>query len=240
MSIDQLRYEIRIVGRWVFAVPLCIIAGSALLAEFLYLIHIEMIRIQQLLTASLEMLLPVAVAILVANTASYDKAIELQLAVESKFAYRVALRSGLICIWSGCIAIGACACIYHLKLLLLPGQIQSWQVIPQVLAEQLTWLAPELWLSAAGLCLALIMRSPTGSNALLAGIWMLNALFYGYFVYTPWLHAFFLFPTTLAPLVDFWLSNRLELLAVALLLSVIAGFLLQNTEALLQGRAGEE
>jgi hypothetical protein len=50
----------------------------------------------------------------------------------------------------------------------------------------------------------------------------------------------FLFSTTLAPGIDFWLSNRFELLVTALVLILLGWFMLGNTQLLLQGTAGEE
>lgn len=72
------------------------------------------------------------------------------------------------------------------------------------------------------------------------GIWIVEAIFYGYFALITWLRPIFLFPTTLAPGIDFWLLNRLELLGIALTILGLGWLLLHNTETLLQGIAGEE
>ena len=91
-----------------------------------------------------------------------------------------------------------------------------------------------------GFCLALLIRSRSASSALLGGIWMIEAIFYGYFTIIDWLKPLFLFPTTLAPGISFWLSNRIELLIAALALILVGWLLLHNSELLLQGTAGEE
>jgi hypothetical protein len=91
-----------------------------------------------------------------------------------------------------------------------------------------------------GLCIALLTRSRTASSAILAGIWIAEAVFYGYFIYTSWLQPLFLFPTTLAPYITFWFTNRYIVLGTALVFFVLGWLLLHNTEALLQGTAGEE
>jgi hypothetical protein len=93
---------------------------------------------------------------------------------------------------------------------------------------------------ALGFCLALLIRSRSASAALLGGVWIVEAIFYGYFALIGWLKPIFLFPTTLAPAIDFWLPNRLSLLGIALALLVLGWLLLYNTEALLQGVSGEE
>jgi hypothetical protein len=104
----------------------------------------------------------------------------------------------------------------------------------------LTWIAPLLWFVAAGFCLALLIRSRSASGAILGGIWIVEAIFYGYFALITWLKPFFLFPTTLAPGIDFWLPNRLGLPGIALAFLVTGWLLLYNAAALLQGVSGEE
>ncbi len=240
MIFDRLHYELRILGKWVFLTPILMMSCLALIAELLSIMHVETLRISQVLTGSLEMLLPVAAGLIVATIVSHDNGLELQLTMLKKYRITAFSRVGLIIGWTACIALFASACIYHLKFWRVPTQLRSLQVLPQFSIGQLTWIAPLLWLVALGLCLALLIRSRTASSALLGGIWMVEAVFYGYFAFTEWLKPVFLFPTTLMPTIDFWLVNRLELLGIALLLLLLGWLLLHNTEALLQGSAGEE
>ena len=240
MSLERFRYELRIIGKWVLLLPLLGISCFALLAVILALFHVEHLRIAQVLTASLEMILPLLAGLLVATIVSHDAAIEVQLTLPTTYRLTVLLRIGLIVSWIACVALFSSVFIYHLKYWRIPTQLSAWSVLPQFLIGQLTWIAPLLWFVALGFCLALLIRSRSASAALLGGVWIVEAIFYGYFALIGWLKPIFLFPTTLAPAIDFWLPNRLGLLGIALALLVLGWLLLYNTEALLQGVSGEE
>ncbi|GCF07035.1 hypothetical protein [Dictyobacter arantiisoli] len=58
MFVDRLRYELRILGGWIFAVPLAIMLAVTVLALLLSHAQIMPIRIAQVLTGSIEMILP--------------------------------------------------------------------------------------------------------------------------------------------------------------------------------------
>ncbi|BCL80512.1 hypothetical protein ccbrp13_29770 [Ktedonobacteria bacterium brp13] len=240
MLVDRLRYELRILGGWIFAVPLAIMLAVTVLALLLSHSQILPIRIAQVLTGSIEMVLPLATTLLIANLICYDAAMELQLTLPRTFALTALWRLTLVVVWTAAISMVASTFIYHWKFLRIPAQLEHWAVIPQVLGEQLTWLAPLLWLVGAGTCLALLIRSRVASSALISGLWIVEAIFYGYFISYSWLKPFFLFATTLAPGIEFWFVNRYSLLGIALLLFLVDWQLLHNAEALLQGRAGEE
>ena len=240
MSLDRFRYELQILGKWVLLIPLLGMGCFAALAMILTMMHVDHLRIAQVVTASLEMILPLVAGLLVATIVSHDTAIELQLTLSSKYRFTALLRIGLIVGWIACIELFSSVFIYHLKDWRIPAQVSTWRVLPQFLIGQLTWIAPLLWFVAVGFCLALLIRSRSASGAILGGIWIVEAIFYGYFALIAWLRPIFLFPTTLAPGIDFWLPNRLDLLGISLLFLVIGWFLLYNTEMLLQGVAGEE
>lgn len=240
MSFDRLRYELRIMGKRVILTPILIMAGFALLAGLLMIIHADKLRISQVLTASLEMLLPLAAGVIVATITTHDTAIELQLTMPRRYPITVFWRLSLIVGWIGCIALLSSVFIFHLKFWRVPSLGRSWGVLPQFLVGQLTWLAPLFWFVAVGLCLALLIRSRSASGALVGGIWIVETIFYGFFAYTDWLRPVFLFSTTLAPSINFWLTNRIELLSTALMLLPLGWLLLHNSEALIQGAAGEE
>jgi hypothetical protein len=146
----------------------------------------------------------------------------------------------LIITWSSCLAFFSSVFVYHLRFLRVPLQVQTLNVLPQFLVGQLTWIAPLFWFVGTGFTLALLVRSRSASSALLGGIWMIEAIFYGYFAFIDWLKPLFLFPTTLAPGISFWLSNRIELLITALILLLLDWFILRNIERLLQGTASED
>lgn len=240
MSLERVGYELQIVGKWVLLMPLLGMGCFALLAAILTMMRVDHLRIAQALTASLEMILPLVAGLLVATVVSHDTAIELQLTISSKYRFTVLLRISLIVGWTACVALLSGVFIYHLKFWRIPAQLSTWHVLPQFLIGQLTWIAPLLWFVALGFCLALLIRSRSASGAVLGGIWIVEAIFYGYFALIGWLKPIFLFSTTLAPTIDFWLPNRLELLGIALTFLITGWLLLYNTEALLQGVAGEE
>ncbi len=240
MFLDRFRYELRIMGKWVVLIPVLMIVSFVVLAVLLTIMHVEQLRVSQVLTASLEMMLPLSAALVLATITSHDAAIELQLTLPKTYRLTAVGRLALITVWTGAIALFASVFIYHLKFWRIPSQLATWAVLPQFLIGQLTWIAPLLWFVAIGFCLTLLLRSRSASSALLGGIWTAEAIFYGFFATTGWLKLVFLFPTTLDPGIDFWLINRLALLGIALACLVAGWFMLSHTELLLQGTAGEE
>ena len=240
MSLDQFSYELRIMGKWVILIPPLIILTFALLGEILTIMQVSYLRISQVLTASLEMVLPLAAGLLTTTIVSYDAAIELQMTMPKTYRITAFVRLSLIIAWTSCLALFSSVLVYHLRFWRVPSQVETWKVLPQFLIGQLTWIAPLFWFVGVGFSLALLIRSRSASSALLGGIWMIEAILYGYFAIINWLKPLFLFPTTLAPGISFWLSNRIELLITALILLLLDWLMLQNSEKLLQGTAGEE
>ena len=240
MLLDRLRYELRITGWWAFLTPLVIMLCLLPLTFVFIRLHAENLRVAQVLTSSLEMLLPVATGLLVANLVGHDAALELHLTFSTRYRLTTALRVALVVLWSVAIALCSSAVIYHLKYLRIPTQLYGLQALPQFLTWQLAWLAPLCWFVALGACFSLLMHNRAASSALLGGIWMLEAVFYGYFALLDALKPFFLFPTTLAPTISFWLANRWGLLGIALALFLCAWLLLSNAESLLRGASSGE
>ena len=240
MSLDQCSYELHIMGKWVILIPPLIILTFALLGEILTIMQVSHLRISQVLTASLEMVLPLAAGLLTTTIVSYDAAIELQMTMPKTYRIRAFVRLNLIIAWTSCLALFSSVLVYHLRFWRVPSKVETWKVLPQFLIGQLTWIAPLFWFVGVGFSLALLIRSRSASSALLGGIWMIEAILYGYFAIINWLKPLFLFPTTLAPGISFWLSNRIELLITALILLLLDWLMLQNSEKLLQGTAGEE
>jgi len=240
MTQDRIWYELRIMGKWVILIPPLIILTFALLGEILTIMQVSYLRISQVLTASLEMVLPLAAGLLTTTIVSYDAAIELQMTMPKTYRMTAFVRLSLIIAWTSCLALFSSVLVYHLRFWRVPSQVETWKVLPQFLIGQLTWIAPLFWFVGVGFSLALLIRSRSASSALLGGIWMIEAILYGYFAIINWLKPLFLFPTTLAPGISFWLSNRIELLITALVLLLLDWFMLQNTEKQLQGTAGEE
>jgi len=232
---DRIWYELRIMGIWVILIPPLTILTFVLLGLMLTIMQVDHLRISQVFTASLEMVLPLSAGLLTASIVSYDTAIELQLTMPKTYRLTTFFRLGLIIVWTSCIALFSSVFMYHLRFWRVPSQVETWKVLPQFIIGQLTWIAPLLWLVGVGFSLALCIRNRSASSALLGGIWMIEAIFYGYFAFTDWLKPLFLFPTTLDPTMSFWLSNRIVLLVTASVLLLLDWFLLRNTEILLQG-----
>jgi hypothetical protein len=240
MSQDRMWYELRIMGGWVILIPPLIVLTFVMLGGILTIMQVDHLRISQVLTASLEMVLPLAAGLLTASIVSYDTAIELQMTMPKTYRMTAFVRLSLIIAWTSCLALFSSVFVYHLRFWRVPSQVETWKVLPQFLIGQLTWIAPLFWFVGVGFSLALLIRSRSASSGLLGGIWMIEAIFYGYFALIGWLNPLFLFPTTLAPGISFWLSNRIELLLTALILLLLDWLLLGNTEILLQGNASED
>src|SRR5258708_20650411 len=213
--------------------------GFAFLALLLHNLHTNPART---LSASLEIILPLAAGLVVATITSQDPAIELQLSMPRSYDRTALDRLTIIAGWTIVIALLSSITIFALKLAFVPQPSQSWPTPLQFLTGQLTWIAPLLWLVAIGLCLALLLRSRAASGALLGGIWIVEIILKDYFAATTWLHPVFLFPTTLLPLVgplpqailNSWLTNRFELIGTAIVLLLLGCLLLRNPERLLK------
>lgn len=239
MFLDRCRYEIKLMGKRVILTPVLTIVAVALLAELLFTLHTNPART---LSVCLEIILPLATGILVATITSQDNAIELQLTVPKKYAVTALGRLAIIVSWTISISVLFSISIFLFKLTYMPQPSFSSSAFSLFLIALLTWLAPLLWFTAVGLCLALFFRSGSASVALLGSIWIIEIIFKDYIASTNWLHPVFLFPTTLLPLVGYvpqnifntWLTNRLELIGTAFVFLLISWFFLQNPERLLK------
>jgi hypothetical protein len=116
----------------------------------------------------------------------------------------------------------------------LTGLWELWVPEP-FFAGQLVWLSPLLWFVAAGALLALLLGSQTTGGALLGGLWAFENVFRGLFLTEESLRPQFLFATTYAAGADFWLANRLTLIATAFLMGVVVWSLSSRTESFAKG-----
>jgi hypothetical protein len=236
MLLDRLRYEARILGKWAFLTPFLVMS---VLSAFLVLLKFMLrwvvaLRFSEMATAGLEMLLPLAMGIVIATLISTDPAMELQLTLKKSFRMTALSRLVLLLTWAALVELVSWCLAFALNFWRVPLQLHGWSGLGLALSGQLTWLSPLLFLAGLGLCLSLLIRSRAASVALLGGLWLLELLAYGLFVTYTWLHPLFLFPTTQRPDIQFWFSNRFELLGLALLLFILGGWLLRNSEMLLQ------
>lgn len=238
--LDRLRYECRLLGASVFLTPCLIMLVGVMLALILHLSHTRLVG---LLTACLEMFLPLAAGIFVATLCGHDPAMELQLTFPAHYRSTVAYRLTIIALWTACVAIISSLVLAWVGLEKTQQLAPGLSPVLQWGTAQLTWLAPLLWFVAIGLCLALLLRSRAASSALLGGIWIAENLMYGLIISTSWLHPVFLFAVTLTPppvLSTFWLVNRSELIGMALLFLLIGWLQLSQTEGFLQKAQGDE
>ncbi|HEX8035345.1 MAG TPA: hypothetical protein VF510_15930 [Ktedonobacterales bacterium] len=238
MLFDRWRYDVKLLGRLAFFTPLLMMTGFALVGVFLYTSGVSPARF---LSAGLEIFLPVAMGVIGATVSMHDPALELQITLPHSYAMTALRRLFCVTGWSACIALLSSGLIALFHLGYPPQQIQGWPMPLQVLATQMIWLVPLLWFVAVGLFLALLTHSRTASSALLAIIWIIEALFLGNIAEkTPWLRPIMLFSTTLSPDASYWLSSHIVLLLTALLLVPINWLLLRNTEGLLKGMSEAE
>jgi hypothetical protein len=228
MELALARYELRGLGRVGLAMPAGVLLGFAGLAGLMRLLGAADQQIARVLVAALEVGLPLAAGMVAAGIATGDPAIALQLALRTRYRVTLARRLVLLVVWT---ALWGFAWTTSLHLVGLWGH---W-VPESFLVGQLVWLAPLVWLASAGAALALLFGSRAAAGAILGGLWAGEHVFRGLFLTTEWLRWAFLFATTYAPGTDFWLPNRVALIATALALGVSAWLLSSNTERLARG-----
>lgn len=219
--LEALRYEIRIIGPLLFAVPLLVAIGLSGFATLLDIRHVSRDFIAQLVTASLEACLPLAGGILLATVTPHDDAIEVQLALARPYRFTALLRFALLLGWT--------VLAETLALLVLRVTL-PWVFGGPHMTQPLIWLAPTLWLAASGVLLALLMRNRSSSIAILGCIWVCQLVFHGYFAFYGWTQPWFLFATLFTPGAPFWLANRIDLIATAAGLALLVWGYLHNSE----------
>src|SRR5258706_14864863 len=102
MFLDRLRYELKLIGQRVILKPALLMLGFDLIAIFL---HTRAVDPSRTLSASLEMIIPLAAGIVVATITSQDNAIELQLTMPKKYDRTVLRRLTIIFGWTAFIAL---------------------------------------------------------------------------------------------------------------------------------------
>lgn len=239
MSLDRLRYELRLLSKPVFLTPLLVSVGFALLLALVNR-DVSLPTIARSMGANLEILLPMAAGVVVATVATYDQAIELQLTMPRKYHRTANLRFLVILLWSAVVSLLTSFFLARFGYLRQIDQIAHWSQPWQFLTWQLTWLSSMLWLVALGLVLSLLVRSRSASGALICALSLGEIAFHGAMVQNPLLFLVYLFPLTFSPDTSYWLFNRVELLGTALLLLMVAWFLLRLPELLLARAPGEE
>lgn len=221
LPLDHLRYEVRILGPVLFWVPLALVVLFVGLTVMLFVGNVVHSFIVALLLAGLEGCLPLAAGIILSTVAVQDASLELLLTMPTAYRRIAFLRFALILLWTLLVELLATLVLYAF----LP-----WVPAKPLIAGQLTWLAPSLWLAGAGILLSLVLHSRTSSGAILGCIWLFQLTFHSYFAQNGWTRPWFLFATLYTPGAPFWLANRLELVATALVLLAAAWWFLRNPE----------
>lgn len=222
------RYELRLLGGLGLTTPalvLLLFGGMALLMRFLGANDGQVARV---LVAALELGLPLAAGVVAATIANDDPAIDLQLALKTRYRRTLARRLVVLTLWTALIAFLWTSTLYVTRL---------WELwVPETfLVSQLVWFSPLLWFVAAGALLALLLGGRTASGAILGGLWAFENIFRGLFLTREWLRPEYLFATTYAAGAHFWLPNRLALIGTAFLMGVVVWILSSRTESFARG-----
>ncbi|MDQ2652195.1 MAG: hypothetical protein M3Z20_04035 [Chloroflexota bacterium] len=218
-----LGYEIRQLGWLSFALPCFVLLLFAGLAALEALLGAPREETARLLVAGLEMGLPYAAGIAAATVINRDPALALQLSTPTGVRRTIGRRIGLLTGWMALLALGTTLVLDVL------GLWQQWAPVG-LWTGQLVWLAPLTWFTGAGLVLGLVLGSQTTASALLGGLWVFTAISASVVLAVPVLRLEYLFLTTVAPDVDFWLANRVVVLVTGIGLAGVAGILSTKSE----------
>ncbi len=219
----RLRYELRVLGAWLFAIPLVVATGLVGLAALLDTRSVSRDFLAQLLTATMEACLPLALGVLVATVAARDAALELQLSAPAPYRRTSLGRISLLLAWTALIEAATMLIIQ----LTLPWAVPT----PGGAADALLlWLAPLLWLAAGGALFALVLRSSATAGAVLGAVWIAQLALHSYFTTNGWTQPWFLFATLFTPQASFWEANRVELILTAIVAFAAVWWCLRNAE----------
>ena len=218
---EALRSELRVLGPYPFVAPLIVAAGLVGFAALLQARHIQHAFVATMLVVTLEACLPLTAGIALAGVAIRDGALEVLLTVQTAYRLTTLRRAALVLGWVLVLEVAATWIIRAL----FPSAIPK----PGVLGL-LAWAAPTFWLAGTALLLAYFLRSRATSAAVLGCLWVAQLVFHGYFAAYGWTQPWFLFATIYVPAAPFWLANRLELVATALVCFLVAWIFLRNAE----------
>ena len=246
MLFERLFYELKL--RWItmVLVPCLILISVVIMAYIMYLFHADPSR---LLLSELEMFLPLAASVIIGSIITQEPALELQLTLPRKYHNTGIIRTGIVLVWTACVAVCSLGIMVAFRLFMLPGFTLSWPVVVRFFMMQLIWLAPLLWFAMLGLCCAVLTKSMAACSTILGIVWLIDFASTGFIAENAWLRPFLLFPTfTFYPIfpqisqrdfTTYWLTTRFENLIMALVLFPIGWLLLHNTERLLQAALEE-
>jgi hypothetical protein len=234
MSLSRLRYELRAIGPLNLAVPLLV---TMVYLGFTVLVYYATLRnggtpdfahfqASRGLIGLLENGLPLAAGLVVTATVGQDPALELHLSLVRPYRGTAALRLALATLWSLAVTLVVSA-------LTVATGYWNRDVLQPLPEGPLVWLSPLLLFIALGAVLALALRSRVASSAVLGMFWIAQFLFKPLFLQSSLLQKVYAFLTEEDGVPAYWLTNRLVLLAVALVCASALLYLLRRNEALL-------
>jgi hypothetical protein len=226
MEFTLLRREGRLTGAAMLSAP---VFGVAVLLTFVVASRISgygTTKVNRQLGGGLEMVLPLAAAIVAVFAAVSDPCLELQLSLPIPYRRTVGRRVLLALAWT--VPLGPVGTVY----LRLSGHLATNR---DVVTAQLVWLAPTLWLVAVGMLAAMVFRSAPAAAALVAIIWLFEQIQHDNLLHGRWTRPIFLFTTTYAPDSPTWLPDRLWLVTTAFVPAAAGAWLLRRPERLLRG-----
>jgi hypothetical protein len=226
---DWLRYELRRVGLAGLLTPLVIMLTFSGFGLLMRANGVSPDRSTRAVVAGLEIGVATATGLIAATLVASDSLLELQLSLPSRYRTTFARRLALMLGWSALVGIGTTLVVRLIGHELAPVSL---------LAQQLVWLAPLACFTGLGALLTLVLRSRGGAAAAIAGIWITETLFGKVFGATGWLQPVFLFATSYSAGKPYWLSNRLDLIALGLIFGALALTWLKRNPSILLGGEG--
>lgn len=216
--------DLGILGRAVVVTPAAVVIAFGLLAGVSALMGAPPSRVWWLLSAVPEVGLSLSAGLGAAMAVLADPGVELQLSLPTGYARTALRRLAVVFV----VHAGLAATITALL------QLAGWWTPPLgVLAAQLAWFTPTLWLMGLGAVTALTAGSRSAAGGVLGVWWVMQNLFVPLFVQQQWSRQLLLFVTAHIPGADFWLANRLWLGLQAAALLVLAKWWLHRDEATL-------
>ena len=226
MNLDWIRYELRQVGLVALLTPILIIGSFSLFGVLMRFNGVSPDRSTRAIVAGLEIGVATAAGLIAATLISSDSLLELQLSLATRYRTTFARRLVLMLLWSSMVAVITTIVVRLIGHELAPVSL---------LTQQLVWIAPSICLVGIGTILTLLLRSRAGGSAVIAGLWIGETALGKMFGARDWLHPLFLFATSFNARSGFWLSNRLELIAIGLLLNALAILWLSRNPSILLG-----
>lgn len=222
MRLSIWRYELTRLGWPALAGAPLALAALGLLA-FLAQTFGNPHQVNNILSECLDVL-PVVAGIAAASAVRVDSAFELQLSLPTSFRTTALRRLVLAVGWTILLSL-------IVGVWLVVSNRLIWPVTP--LADQLIWLAPLLWMAAAGAAITLGLRAFAVGSGIVAVLWVLERLFSDIFMSARWLQTLWLFLRYAYVPPAVWYANRVAVLLFAGLLFALTFWFSGRTERLL-------